>query len=165
MEDSTIFLLCGQAFEIIKMHLPIKWIVKVEELSEMQNHLYHSGYRSRVTSWPPSICSSGGVDTHHVPDILEQPILTPLLTLNTHSPPFPVALEATGLMGTAYLYPAPYQIVDMNRYPRNENILLLLTLTLAYMDLRLHSCWDKQLLCGVCVGCGEYLWVTDRCIK
>lgn len=75
----------------------LKWIIKCASTHKMnskrrrivwmQNHLYHSGCRSCVTSWPPSICSSGGVDTHHVPDILEQPILTPLLTLDTHSPP------------------------------------------------------------------------------
>lgn len=124
---------------------------------------------SSVTSWPHPICPSGGVDTHHVPDIWEQPILQP----PPHpeylpNPHFPVAAEATGLMGTAYLYPAPYQIVDTNRYPRNENILLLLTLTLAYMDLHLYARWDKQLLCSVCVGGCECLWVStfaDRCIK
>ncbi|KAM7413595.1 hypothetical protein PAMA_020806 [Pampus argenteus] len=78
----------------------------------------------------------------------------PLVTLKTPPPPthppFLIAAEATGLMGTSYLYPASYQIVDTNRYPRNENILLLLTLTLAYMELHLSHCWDKQLLCGVC---------------
>lgn len=71
-------------------------------------------------------------------------------------------------MGTAYLYPVPYQIVDTNRYPRNENILLLLTLTLAYMGLHLYPRWDKQLLCSVRVGGCECLWVSafaDRCIK
>lgn len=96
----------------------------------------------------------------------------PLLTLKSsiHPPahPFPVAAEATGLMGTAYLYPVPYQIVDTNRYPRNENILLLLALTLAYMDLQLYPRWDKQLLCSVCVGGCGYLRVSgfaNRCMK
>lgn len=82
-------------------------------------------------------------------------------------PSFPVALEATSLMGTVYLYPVPYQIVDTKRYPRNENIFLLLTLTLAYMDRHLYPRWDKQLL-WVCVGGCECLWVSasaDRCIK
>lgn len=54
---------------------------------------------------------SGGVDTQHVPDIWEQPIPPPL-------PPPPTA----GLLGTAYLCPPPYQIVDTERYPGNDKI-------------------------------------------
>lgn len=91
------------------------------------------------------------VDTHCVPDIWEQPIPRPPPHLSLCRPPafpFPIAAEDTGLMGTAYLHPAHYQIVDMNRYPCNQNILLLLTLTLAYMDLHLYPRWDKQLLCS-----------------
>ncbi len=119
---------------------------------------------SSVTSWPRPICPSGGVDTHHVPDIWEQPIPQP----PPHPeylphPHIPVDAEATGLMGTADLYPAPYQIVDTNRYPRNENILLLLTLTLAYMDLHLYPRWDKQLLCSVYV-CGRLWMFVGVCI-
>lgn len=71
--------------------------------------------------------------------------------MNTPPLSLPVTLEATGLLGTAYLQPVPYQIVDVKRYPRNENIFLLLTLTLAYMALHLHRRWDKQLLCGACM--------------
>lgn len=78
-----------------------------------------------LTLSAPSRC----VDTHRVPHIWEQQIPQP--------PFFPIAAEAMGLMGTAYLCPVRYPIVDTNRYPRNENILLLLTLTLAYMDLHL----------------------------
>lgn len=99
----------------------------------------------------------------------------PLLPLTEHctTPPLSllVSLEATGLLGTAYLQPVPYQIVDVKRYPSNENIFLLLTLTLAYMDLHLHRRWDKQLLCGawcVCVSVWGRLPVSelaDRCIK
>lgn len=116
------------------------------------SHLYHSGYRTAVTSWPSSICLSGVVDTHHVPDIWEQqPIPQPPSSPWTQFTPPPCRSEATGLMGTTYLNPAPYQIVDTNRCLRNENILLLLTLTLAYMDLHLCPRWNTQLLC-VCVG-------------
>lgn len=46
-----------------------------------------------------------------------------------------------------------HQIVDTNRYPGNENILLLRTLTLAYMDLHLYPHWDRRL------PCSENVWV------
>lgn len=132
------------------------------------NLLYHNGYHSSVTSWPHSICSPWRC--------WHSPCSWYLGTSNrpTHPTPWifhpssPVAVEATSLMGTAYLYQVPYQIVDTKRYPCNENIFLLLTLTLAYMDLHRYPRWDKQLLCSMCVGGCECLWVStsaDRCIK
>lgn len=59
-----------------------------ECISVLSSHLHHSGYHSSATSWPHSICPSGGVDTHHVPDIWEQPIpQLPSSPMNTsHTP-------------------------------------------------------------------------------
>lgn len=101
--------------------------------------------RGRITCIPAAIARlshpdlslsapPGGVDTHHVPDIWEQPIVTTLSSSWLLHPSFPVAVEATGLMGTAYLHTVPYQIVDTKRYPRYENIFLLLN-----TDIGLHG--------------------------
>lgn len=157
----------------LSLVLNYKWILFCRKRSEKD--FVCLSVESPVSQWLSLVCHiltslylspPGGVDTHHVPDIWEQPI-PPSFPWVFH-PSFPDALEATSLMGTAYLYPVPYQIVDTKRYPRNENIFLLLTLTLAYMDRHLYPRWDKQLLCSVCVGGCECLWVSasaDRCIK
>lgn len=112
---------------------------------------FFSSYHLSVTSWPHSICPCGCVDTHCVPDIWEQPIQQPPPHLAMPLPSVPMVAEDIGLMGTTYLHPALYQIVDTNRYPCNQNILLLLTLTLALRGPSSLPPLGYQLLCSVCM--------------
>lgn len=139
--------------EWMQQHSSSKGRKKKKEMPQLQNHQPLSTVCHILTS----LYLSGWM-CWHAPCSWYMGTANPAASfLPTNWPlPFLTTAEDTGLMRTAYLHPV-HPIVDMNRYPCNQNILLLLPLTLVYMGWHLYPLQDKQLLSGVglCVfACG-----------